>query len=253
MYLRNLGLTYQESLKGVVCGCGVWISTSNIQGHLKVVHHREKVDAEYVQEALKVLGGRRGTPRIPLDQDFIPGLVVYKCYQCGVDGCSVVKKSEARMREHSSMCHKIPKDKGVVPWERCAGQRLNRTDRKSFFRVNIPEREKRPTVRSCVRAITEEAKIKRGRLANADNRDTTPWLISNELPVVIADRTPESARALVDDGEDIKNLSTDVYTTIKKCSSLIPSTPLHVLKRLNTSDPARQVVSSLSLFPQTRL
>lgn len=237
-----------------MCSCGIWLSSNNIKSHLRKAHYRQKVDGEFIQDALKVLGAESGTPRIPLDQDFIPGLILYDCYQCGVEGCPVVMKSEGSMKVHSSMCHKNPEDKRI-PWERCPAQRLNRSDRKSFFRVNLPEREDRPTVNASVREVFLEMNRRRAqvttRLADSDNRHTTPWLLTNKWPLIIGDRTPQSVRALVDNGGDIKHLSADLWAAVMKCSSFIRSTPELVLQRLNTGDPARSVVNRFNRFNDT--
>lgn len=222
----------------MVCDCGVWVERGNIQGHLTQTHFKRKSEVEDMNTAMTALGASFGKPKIPGNQDFIPGLVLHRAFQCGIKGCPVVMKAADSQRVHRSMCHQGSK----APWEACPAQRLNRSDAKTFFRVAMPVGERvGTTVHEVVADILKDTKRRRSeeqsRVADEDNRVISPWLITNKWPEIVGDRAPQEVRDLVDNVKDIPNLSDDLWRLVMKCSAVIRVTPQLLLERLNTSRP----------------
>lgn len=232
-------MTFNEDLQGVICKCGIWLAWDHIKGHQKNIHKRADKALTEVDDALAALGGIHGTPTLPIGQDFIPGLLLHRAYQCGVPGCEVIMRTASSQLFHMSKAHKNPADKKVV-WLPCTAQHLNEAEAKTFFRVvmpTIPNEETLPDVVAAILKDTAKQMETSNEMFGMDNRLVSPWLLTNKWPEILGDRDPQVVRRLVDKGWEIPDLSGDLWTLVMNCSDLIPLTPQLLLERLNTKRP----------------
>lgn len=214
------------------------MARANVVGHLDEVHDIDRSSTTFVDMCMGALNVSHSIPHPLAMQDHIPGLPIHQARQCGFEGCHAIYKTQGSMDTHTRSVH------ANAAWRNpsvpCVAQQLNRAEAKTYFAVRPLPSPAKDTVEVIVEAVLRETKAKVDGLPQVpvtDRRLVDPWLLGNQWPQIVGNRTPAEVRALVDDPLSIPGIGQDLRALVKECEAILPLTPLLILRRLNTKVP----------------
>lgn len=222
----------------MVCKCGIWVARTNIVGHLDEFHDIDKSETRFVESCMTALNASQDIPRPPAMQEHISGLPIHQAYQCGFDGCQQVLKEKSTRDKHTTVVHR--RAAKANPWLPCLAQQLNHAEAKSYFSVRALSVPSVTSTDEIIAGVVRDMKKKcEAEKAGSitDQRLVNPWLQVTKWHLIVGDRSAAEVRALVEDPLSIPGIGQDLRTLMDECEKLIESTPLLLLRKLNTKVP----------------
>ncbi|KAG5337017.1 hypothetical protein C0989_011180 [Termitomyces sp. Mn162] len=229
--------------------CQIVIAPAQILPHLTAQHPllKKYFSAERITELLLRIDGALdfvpevGSGPIP----YVQGLPVYDGLLCSQ--CDKVYVSLLSIKQHYSQEHRNIARPSA--WPSVKAQRLNNSDRKSYFRIHAqPPPPPTMTTESIIADLRQELEASNPEPTGErlDPRLVNPWLQSTRWLELIEGHTPAELIALVDmpDHDEFPGLADAVYKLYDDGERLFSDAPELVLQRLITPDPAKTGISN---------
>ncbi|KAF7778931.1 hypothetical protein Agabi119p4_3276 [Agaricus bisporus var. burnettii] len=251
-YLSSIGLHYEKAHLLLICAaCGIALNTEHGLSHVRTFHpvFRPNITKEYYYHAVSGLELERALPDISRMHNKAPlaGLPVYD------DGlacpwCQKVFRTTGAMDYH----HRVEHPRKIKPtqYEVVYTQQLDHQKHKSYFRVCPPLPRLTANATKTKWLDEQEAFVAKAITVNPhkfnDVREVNDFLRLTKWPEYIQDYSPAVLHQLVQlpTNGTLDWLKKAVEYKFLNDLTLIEETPLLILQRLNTSDPAKGGISN---------
>ena len=249
-YLESIGLVVDPALSCLCCeSCKVALVPNHVDTHVKKIHGCDfyRIDNNLLAEACQRLGASSELPCMkgPGIKQQCAGLTLYDGIGCTL--CHYACLSRETMRKHFQHSH--PKSRPASLWPQVLVQQLDKQKSNMFFRVepwNKPKAMPDDIYLKNVEESLEADRTEKGKEAETNARQISPWLLTTRWHEHFAGYDPEELRQLVakPKKDEFPGLHNVVNNLFKLGLEIMDNCPELVLQRLNTPDPAKTYVDT---------
>ncbi|KAG2110016.1 hypothetical protein DEU56DRAFT_985445 [Suillus clintonianus] len=249
-YLDTINIVVNPDLRILCCHiCQVALAPGHVSGHMRNVHPAIKLhDDRFCQAVADIdiatalptsIAGGRGVSAYK-------GLKTHNGFAC--DLCSYAGGSRVTMGDHHREKHQsIPLPK---QWTPCMVQQLDRGVHKKYWRVAGGQETSCDHQDAIDKMRKEMEEVTRVEQVPQEKRLVSPWLLTTRWHEHVAGHEVATLRKLVEipkaDEAIMPDLAHAVELYFESALVLLDTTEELVLQRLNSPDPLKERVTSLS-------
>ncbi|KAF8062577.1 hypothetical protein FPV67DRAFT_1421983, partial [Lyophyllum atratum] len=247
-YLSQIGLAVNTRINCLIClSCRVALSSVQVISHFGECHVKSgvRLDHTKLREAVTEMMINAKLPEMPSQPILeLQGLALHDGMACAI--CDKVYGKKSTISKHHRLHH--PDDPFPKEWKSVKAQQLNKSQYKSYFRVNPRTRPATSPDEEIIAALRQK-QIELDGTASVNRLDlrlVSPWLKSTHWLDLVEGKSVPALLALVAPAteEELPGLVPAVHCLFAKAEEHFDLLPELVLQRLNSPDPAKEGINN---------